>query len=109
MVYCRLLPHIRCPLTQQKVMSQPEALEIVMKLEASPVGDGTGMAQVQSQLVVLMIQLSELMKGKEKHEQVWCITCKTEGHRKDECPTFVQYMATGAPNPLAGGVGYCEI
>jgi hypothetical protein len=67
------------------------------------------MAQVQSQLVVLRIQLSELMKGKEKHEQVWCITCKTKGHRKDKCPTFVQYMATGAPNPLAGGVGYCEI
>jgi hypothetical protein len=80
-----------------------------MKLEASPVGDGAGMAQVQSQLVALRIQLSEITKEKEKHEQVWCITCKTKGHRKDECPTFVQYMATGALNPLAGGVGYCEI
>jgi hypothetical protein len=53
--------------------------------------------------------LSEITKEKEKHEQVWCITCKTEGHHKDECPTFAQYMATGAPNPLEGGVGYCEI
>jgi hypothetical protein len=31
-----------------------------------------------------------------------------KGHHKDECPTFVQYLAVGAPNPLPGG-GYCEI
>jgi hypothetical protein len=31
-----------------------------------------------------------------------------EGHHKDECPTFVQYLVVGAPNPLPGG-GYCEI
>jgi hypothetical protein len=30
-----LLPHIRGPLIQQKVMSQPEVMEIAMKLEAS--------------------------------------------------------------------------
>jgi hypothetical protein len=61
-----LLSHIHCPLTQQKVTSQPEALEITMKLEASLVGDGIGMAQVQSQLVVLRIQLSEDNEGKGK-------------------------------------------
>jgi hypothetical protein len=33
-----LLPHIRVPLMQQKVASQAEALEITMKLEATPVG-----------------------------------------------------------------------
>jgi hypothetical protein len=60
-----------------------------MKLEASPVGENNaGMAQVQSQLAALTIQLQEIMKGKEKHEGVWCITCRTEGHHKDECPTF---------------------
>jgi hypothetical protein len=79
-----------------------------MKLEASPVGDGGGMAQVQTQLASLTIQLAELTKGKEKREQVWCITCRTEGHHKDECPTFAQYLVTGAPNPLPGG-GYYEI
>jgi hypothetical protein len=53
---------------QQKIVSQSEALEIAMKLEASPVGEnGAGMAQVQSQLAVLTIQLQELVKGKEKH------------------------------------------
>jgi hypothetical protein len=42
----RLLPHIHRPLIQQKVVSQSEALEITMKLEASPVGDSGGMAQL---------------------------------------------------------------
>jgi hypothetical protein len=37
-----LLSHIHCLLTQQKVTSQLEALEILMKLETSPVGDGIG-------------------------------------------------------------------
>jgi hypothetical protein len=50
-----------------------------------------------------------MTKGKENHEQVWCITCKTKFHRKDEFPTFAQYMAIGEPKPLAGEVGYCEI
>ena len=39
-----LLPHIRTLLMQQKLVSPIEALEITMKLEASPVGDsGSGM------------------------------------------------------------------
>jgi hypothetical protein len=33
-----LLPHIRVPLTQQKVMTQEEAMEISMRLEATPGG-----------------------------------------------------------------------
>jgi hypothetical protein len=104
----RLLPHIHGPLIQQKDCVAAEALEIAMKLEASPIGDSGGMAQVQTQLVSLTIQLAELTKGKEKQEQVWCTKCRTEGHHKDECPTFAQYLVTGAPNPLPGG-GYCEI
>jgi hypothetical protein len=84
----RLLPHIRRSLIQQKVASQPEALDIAMKLEASPVGDDGGMVQVNTQLATLIIQLAELTKGKEKQEQVWCTKCRTEGHHKDECQTF---------------------
>jgi hypothetical protein len=68
------------------------------------------MAQVQSQLATLTIQLQELAKGKEKHKEVWCVTCRKEGHHKNECPTFKYYLATGAPNPLATGGGvWCEI
>jgi hypothetical protein len=37
------------PFDTKNIVSQSEALEISMKLEASPVGEnGTGMAQVQS-------------------------------------------------------------
>jgi hypothetical protein len=39
-----LLPHIQRPLIQKNVTSYPEALEIAMKLEASPIGDMGGMA-----------------------------------------------------------------
>ena len=39
-----LLPHIRGSLMQQNIESQMEALELEMKLEASPIGEGvTGM------------------------------------------------------------------
>lgn len=34
-----LLPHIRFPLSQQKIETQVVALELVMKLEASMIGD----------------------------------------------------------------------
>ena len=42
-----LLPCIRLPLMQQKVTSQSEALEITMRLEASPMFESTlGMDQL---------------------------------------------------------------
>ena len=41
-----LLPHIRTPLMQQKVADQQEALETTMKLETTPVGDNSGIAQI---------------------------------------------------------------
>ena len=41
---------------QQKIKSQTEALELEMKLKASPIGDGAaGMVQIQSQLDNLTI------------------------------------------------------
>ena len=42
-----LLQHIKIPLTQQKIKSQADALEIAMKLEASPIGESNaGMVQI---------------------------------------------------------------
>jgi len=42
-----MLPHIRVPLMQQKVVTKSEALETTMKLEASPVGETcVGMTQI---------------------------------------------------------------
>ena len=58
---------------QQKIESQTEALELEMKLEASPIGDGAaGLIQIQSQLANLTIQIQEIKRGKEVQEYLWC-------------------------------------
>ena len=60
-----LVPHIQQPLMQQKIVTQSEALEIAMKLEASPVGENAvGMNQIQVQLENLMLQLQYIKKEK---------------------------------------------
>jgi hypothetical protein len=46
MVYCRTITTHSLPVDTKKVASQPKALEIAMKMEASPIGDGREMAQV---------------------------------------------------------------
>ena len=59
-------------------MSQTEALEIAMKLEASLVGDtGSGMMKIQSQLANLIVQLQDIKRGKEVQEELWWKICKT--------------------------------
>ena len=82
-----------------------------MKLEASPLAKtSTGMTNLQNQLANLTMQMHELKKGKEVAQDIWCIKCKAQGHTKDNCPVFVEYLATGAPNPLPQTHGpWCEI
>ena len=88
---------------QQNIESQTEALELAMKLEASPIADGTTrMVQIQSQLANLTLQLQDIKKGKEGQENLWFTKCRTDGHTNDKCPTFMNYVASGAPNPLNG-------
>ena len=67
-----LLPHIRTPLMQQKVADQQEAVEIAMKLETAPVGDNSGIAQIQAQLAEMDLELRDMKKGKSIREEVWC-------------------------------------
>ena len=44
-----MLPHIRLPLMQQKLTTQDEALEMAMKLEASPLAEtSAGMTNLQN-------------------------------------------------------------
>jgi hypothetical protein len=51
-----LLPHIRATLMQRKVASQAEALEISMKLEATPIGESNpGMSLILNQLTSLSL------------------------------------------------------
>ena len=82
-----------------------------MKLESSPVGETRiDMIQIQSQLVNLTIQLQDIKKGKEVHEEVLCSQCWSEWHHKDQCPNFHEYLQDGAPNPLShGGFPWCWI
>ena len=92
-------------------MTQSEALETAMKLEASPVEETVvGMNQIQAQLANLTLQLQDIKKAKENHEYLWCTRCHVGGHTKDTCPTFQNYLLSGAPNPLSSvGVPWCHI
>ena len=66
-----LVPHIHILLMQQKIASQAEALEIMMKLEASPIDKiRIGMNQIQLQLANLTIQFQDIKKEKEVREEV---------------------------------------
>ena len=106
-----LLPHIRLPLMQQKLQTQDDTLEMAMKLEASPLAEtSTGMKNLQNQLANLTLHMHEIKKGKEIAQELWCTKCKGRGHTKDKCPVFVEYIASGAPNPLAQTQGpWCEL
>ena len=74
---------------QQNIATQSEALEIAMKLEASPIGENVvGMNQIQVQLENLTLQLQDIKKVKENHEYIWCTRCRTDGHTKDNFPDF---------------------
>ena len=53
-----LVPHIRQPLIQQNIVTQSEALETTMKLEALMVGETVvGMNQIQEQLANITLQM----------------------------------------------------
>jgi hypothetical protein len=52
---------------QQKIASQSEALEIIMKLESTPMGESSsGMSQILSQLTSLSLQVEDMKKDKGK-------------------------------------------
>jgi hypothetical protein len=74
-----------------------------MELESAFMGEsGSGMSQILSQLTSLSLQVEDMNKdkGKDKREDFWCIRCKSEGHDKEHCPIFHEYLASGALSPL---------
>ena len=88
-----LVPHIRQPLMKQNIATQNEALEMVMKLEASPIGEtAVGMNQIQAQLENLTLQLQYIKKEKEEHDDLWCTQCHVDRHTKDTCLTLQNYF-----------------
>jgi hypothetical protein len=81
-----LLPHLKYPLRQQKFQTQAEALQEALQLEENQYQktDPT-IEELKEDLKNLTFQLNQ-NRGKDKREVVWCTTCRTEGHHKNECP-----------------------
>ena len=78
-----LVPHIQQPLMHQNITTQNKALEIAMKLEATPIGEtAVGMNQIHAQLANLTLQLQDMKKEKEEHDDLCCTQCYTDGHTK---------------------------
>jgi len=64
-----LLPHIRIPLMQQKIVSQADAFKIAMKLESTLMGESSsGMSQILSHLTRLSLQVKAMKKDKGKYK-----------------------------------------
>jgi hypothetical protein len=58
---------------QQNISSQSEALEIVVNIESSLMGESSlGMSQILSQLTSLSLQVEDMKKdkGKDKREDI---------------------------------------
>ena len=106
-----VVPHIRQPLMPQKIAMQNEGLEMAMKLEYSPIGETTvGMNQIQAQLENLTLQLQDIKKEKEEHDDLWCMRCRTDGHTKGTCLNFQNYLLSGVLNTLScAGVPWCQV
>ena len=69
----------------------------MMKLEASPVGETTvGMNQIQVQLTNLTLQLQDIKKAKEDHDDIWCTHFHASEHTKHNFSTFRNYFLLGA-------------
>jgi hypothetical protein len=98
---------------QHKISSQDEVLEIAMKIKSTPMGESSsGMSQMLSQLTSLCLQVEDMKKykGKDKREDIWCVRCRLEGHDKENCPLFHEYLASGALIPLKQvTLPWCEV
>jgi hypothetical protein len=96
-----LLPHIRCPLTQQKVMSQPRSIRNCDEVRSISCRrwcrNGTGTVTVGCAKDSI-VRNNE--RKRKKCEQVWCITCKTEGHRKGRMPNICAVYGYRSTEPI---------
>lgn len=100
-----ILPHLRVALSQQKIGTQDEALEIMMRLYETPIqDDNLGVQQIHTQLQKFFLEMQSLKKHKtaqsQARKEVWCLKCKCQGHDKDHCPIFVNYVVARGRMPL---------
>ena len=76
MVYHSACPTYLTTINIEKYCKQSEALETAMKLEASLVGEtAIGMNKIKAQLANLTLQLQDIKKDKEDHDDLWCTCC----------------------------------
>ena len=97
-----LAPHLRMALSQHKLSTQAEALEMAMRLHETLIQDpGLGVQQIHAQLYNLCLEMQSLKQDRaplpEACEEVWCIKCKGQGDDKDHCPVFANYLARVGP------------
>ena len=63
-----------------------------------------GVLQIHAQLKNLCIEMQSLKQERtacpEGREEVWCVKCKGQGHDKDHCSVFVNYLTEGGLMPL---------
>lgn len=100
-----LMLHLRTVLSQQKLSTQAKALEIKMRVHETPIqGSSLEVQQIHAQLKYLFLEIQSLKQDRtthpEAHEEVWCRKCKGQGHDKNHCLVFMNYLAGGGPMPL---------
>ena len=76
-----------------------------MRLHETPIQDvALGVQQIHAELQNLFLEFESLKKDRvarpEVREEVWCLKCKSQGHDKDHCPVFANYVAVGRSMPL---------
>jgi len=75
-----------------------------MRLHETPIQDpNLGVQQMHAQLKNLCLEMQSLKQDRIAHPEarkVWCIKCKGQGHGKDHCLVFANYLVGGGPMPL---------
>jgi len=86
-----LTPHLTSALSQQKLTTEEEDLEISMRLHETPMQDpNLGVQQIHAELKNLCLEMHSLKQDRtnriEVREEVWCVKFKAQGHDKDHYP-----------------------
>ena len=73
-----------------------------MRLHETPIQDpGLRVQKIHVKLQNLSLEMKSLKQDRtprsEAREEVWCSKCKGQGHDKDHCLVFVNYLAGGGP------------
>jgi len=76
-----LMPHLRSVLSQQKITTQEDTLEIAMRLHETPTQDPKlGVQQIHVQLKTLYLDMQSLKQDRTTQpkvcEELWCVKCK---------------------------------